>query len=158
MHISGKLLLLDIIEICYLFFQTNCARLYFVARTFRNMQSQFRFWLNFVKLGTICTVILSWFLILTKWWWRNYKSNFSNEFVEMFFKIFNKWSNLSQSNFVDLRHKWVKWCNFKKKQLVFASVLYLHFNFLKQIKPVLYNFYVFEILRCENDMEKSQMY
>lgn len=61
---------------------------------------------------------------------------------------------MSQSNFVDFRHKWVKWCNFKKKQLVFASVLYLHFNFLKQIKPVIYNFYVFEILRCESDMEK----
>lgn len=27
-------------------------------------------------------------------------------------------------------------------------------TFLKQIKPVIYNFYVFEILRCESDMEK----
>lgn len=87
LHISGKLLLLDINEIFYLFFQTNYARLYFVARTFRNMQSQSRFWLNFVKLGIICTVILLWFLILTKWWWRKYKSNFCNEFVEMFFKF-----------------------------------------------------------------------
>lgn len=61
---------------------------------------------------------------------------------------------MSQSNFVDLRHKWVKWCNFKKKNWYLRLSFICFLTFLKQIKPVIYNFYVFEILRCESDTEK----